>query len=402
MNVFYSLLAGAIFFSHFRPAFYLDHRFGPFIFPIELFIQNGRFFASACLLLAALFLGRLPRSLQIFNLQPASLLFLLNLYLSIKLAFFGFYQLSLLSIILVFVQFSLFSKGALQTFNPRREEELDLGNAPLSVAYSSIGFAGVLIVCVNILVSLTDPSSSSNFSGRMHGTTGNPQHLGMIIATTVPLAIFTLLKKKRIMSFLASVAIGISAMLVLAETGSRTGMGSFLFFVTCVLYIRSPKRGRALLPFYLLFLTFFLLAFFSENLGDFFISRGDTRSHQIELAASLFQRDLVFGAPPLDETGRYLFIENGWLAAASAGGIIAVLILIVLLFRLVANVLNALISKQPRSPEFACAIALTATVVFISLFEAIFLGVFAAHTMTVYFAFSAISISQYSPIGRAR
>lgn len=402
LKVIYSLLAGAIFFSHFQPASYLEHRFGPFISPIEFLIQNGRVFSAACFLLAILVLRRVPRGLQTLSFHPASLLLLLNLYLSIKLAFFGFYQLSILSAILVYVQFFLFSKATLENFRRQTEDGLTLGNTSLSTAYASIGLAGVLIVCINIFVLLTDPSNSLDFNGRMHGTTGNPQHLGMIIATTVPLAIFTLLKRRRIMSFLASIAIGIAAMLVLAETGSRTGMGSFLFFVACVIYISSSKRGRAFLPLYSLFLSVFLLAVKYETLREFFLSRGDTRSHQFELAISLFfDHDLIFGAPPIEETGRYLFIENGWLAAASAGGMIAVFILLVLLIRLMVLAWNAMVSKQPRTPESACAIALTVSIVFISLFEAIFLGVFAAHTMIVYFALSALSMSQYSPRGRA-
>lgn len=397
LKVIYSLLAGAIFFSHFRPAFYLEHRFGPLVSPIEFFVQNGRVFSAVCLFLATLVHWRLPRGLQTVSLHPSSLLLLLNLYLSIKLAFFGFYQLSIFSVILLYVQFFLFSKATLESLHSRTEERLNLGDTPLSTAYALIGFAGVLIVCTNIFALVADPSNSLNFSGRMHGTTANPQHLGMIIATTIPLAIFILLKKRQMMRLLFSTAIGISAMVVLLKTGSRTGTGSFLFFTFCVIYIRSSRLGRSLLPIYLFILMAFILTVNQEALEKFFLSRGDTRSHQIELAISLFQRDLIFGAPPIEETGRYLFIENGWLAAASAGGIIAIMILIVLLIRLVTFAWTAIVGKHLRTPDSACAVALTFCIVFISFFEAIFLGVLAAHTMIAYFAFSAVSMHQYSP-----
>ena len=159
--------------------------------------------------------------------------------------------------------------------------------------------------------------------GRFIGTTGNPQHAGVLLAATVPCLMFLIQKLPRwnFAKFLW-VATLIVTLYFLALSGSRTGL--MMGVVSILLFYRNNGGSWIKVLLFLAIAAALIVPFLGADslsssstgidakVSDRFTSTNNTREGVWNGMWNAFMDNILFGSP-LAQGGRLGYGENSWL-----------------------------------------------------------------------------------------
>lgn len=199
------------------------------------------------------------------------------------------------------------------------------------MAVKSIAVVALIFVVLNTYQFVLNRQAVTFHHGRFLGTTGNPQHAGVLLAAVIPCLMF-MIQSYPVWNFLKSfwTVLLIAVLYYLLLSGSRTGliMGAlsiFLFYrnnggawfrVILVLAI----CGALVLPFLQPDSLSSSSTGIDANVSDRFTSTSNTRAEAWAGMWQGFTNNIVFGSPlQYDRMG---FGENSWLAAADNLGLV--------------------------------------------------------------------------------
>ena len=199
------------------------------------------------------------------------------------------------------------------------------------LAVKSIAVTGLIFVVVNGVQFLINRQAITFVHGRFLGTTGNPQHAGVLLAATIPCLMF-LIQSSPGWNFAKSLWSGVLlvTMYFLLLTGSRTGL--IMGVISIVLFYRNNGGAWFRMIFFLAILAALVLPFLQPDslsssstgidasVSNRFTSTNNTREDVWNGMWSAFMNNIVFGSPL--EGDRMGFGENSWLAAGSNLGLV--------------------------------------------------------------------------------
>jgi hypothetical protein len=199
------------------------------------------------------------------------------------------------------------------------------------LAVRSIAIAGLFFVIANSFQFLINRNAITFVHGRFLGTTGNPQHAGVLLAAVIPCVMF-LIQTASGWSFIKYLWVMMLVVVIyfLLLTGSRTGL--MMGAISILLFYRN--NGGAWLRIVLfvavsaaiLFLFIQPETFSSSstgidaNVSDRFTSTENSRSGVWSGMWQSFNQNILFGAPM--QGGRLGNGENSWLSVAANLGLI--------------------------------------------------------------------------------
>ena len=200
------------------------------------------------------------------------------------------------------------------------------------LAVKSIAVAGLIFVVANSCQFLVNRQAITFLQGRFLGTTGNPQHAGVLLAATVPCLMFLIQKLPRwnFAKFLW-VATLIVTLYFLALSGSRTGL--IMSAVSILLFYRNNGGAWIKVVLFLAISAALIVPFLGAdslsssstgidaNVSDRFSSTKNTREGVWNGMWSAFMDNILFGSP-LEQGGRLGYGENSWLAVGAALGLV--------------------------------------------------------------------------------
>jgi hypothetical protein len=199
------------------------------------------------------------------------------------------------------------------------------------LAVKSIAVAGLIFVVANGIQFLVNRQPITFVHGRFIGTTGNPQHAGVLLAATVPCLMFLIQKLPRwnFAKFLW-VATLIITLYFLLLSGSRTGL--IMGAVSILLFYRNNGGAWIRVILFLAIAAALIVPFLGAdslsssstgidaNVSDRFTSTKNTREDVWNGMWSGFMDNILFGAP-LVQGGRIGYGENSWLAVGASLGL---------------------------------------------------------------------------------
>jgi O-antigen ligase len=255
----------------------------------------------------------------------------------------------------------------------------------MSLATNSIAHFGVLFAAVNLIAYLQYPGSSLNDFGRFFGTMSNPQHFGMCAVLALPALCFGMRRAARGVIWPAMLLSAVIILLFLIyQTGSRSSLFAALLAITIA--SRDLLRGPLTLIALLLGVALVVAVGFEILLpvyNDFWIrfveNRGDTRSAIWRVALERFFDYPLFGAPT-DASGRVVISETVWLSALGSGGLFGAICVLLMLSQLFHR-LSFFTRNSARSSVRNLHLAALSSILALSLFEALFLGLLTGMTM---------------------
>lgn len=385
-NFLNGLVALSIIFAHFGKA---DRVIDDFTnepvaysaFWIEFLMSYGKVISSFCLAALIGLFWRQARHKSRPWTGPAVWLLFLNTFIQIKgllLSDILFIISGLVAILFQFAAYSIYYKN---THYKNYTKYIDIT--------SVLTMVGLSIVSINIYGWLFFPESAIDFNSRLHGFTVNPQHLSMMISLTVPSILYSIniSEQNSIKRWVLTLGF-ILATWVVFLTESRMGIMAITFSIVAF-YAFSRPSGRffgtiGLISF------FFIIIYFFVSIGWLFpestqsaLERGDTRTEHWARALGQFWSSPIFGTLPDKEIGRYSFVESSFISAAVAGGIIGLVAVSVILWKIIKIILQRSEWEVSRL-ETSFWKSSVITIFIIGVFEAGFLGLFAAHTMMIY------------------
>ncbi|MCY7335077.1 MAG: O-antigen ligase domain-containing protein [Chamaesiphon sp.] len=200
------------------------------------------------------------------------------------------------------------------------------------LAVKSIAVAGLIFVAVNGVQFLVNRQAITFVHGRFLGTTGNPQHAGVLLAATIPCLMFLIQKLSR-WSFgkFLWVATLMLTLYFLLLSGSRTGL--IMGAVSILLFYRNNGGAWLRIVLFLAISAALILPFLGADtlsssstgidasVSDRFTSTSNTREGVWSGMWNSFMDNILFGAP-LEQGGRLGYGENSWLSAGAALGLI--------------------------------------------------------------------------------
>jgi hypothetical protein len=199
------------------------------------------------------------------------------------------------------------------------------------LAVKSIAVVGLIFVVANTYQYVISPYAITFNQSRFLGTTGNPQHAGVLLAATIPCLMF-LIQSSPGWNFAKSLWSGVLVitMYFLLLTGSRTGL--IMGVISILLFYRNNGGIWFRL---ILFLAIFaaLIAPFLQpetlsssstgidaSVSSRFTSTNNTRADAWSGMWSGFMNNIIFGSPL--QSGRLGYGENSWLAAGDQLGLV--------------------------------------------------------------------------------
>jgi hypothetical protein len=200
------------------------------------------------------------------------------------------------------------------------------------LAVKSIAVAGLIFVVANSFQFLINRQAITFVHGRFLGTTGNPQHAGVLLAATVPCLMFLIQKLPRwnFAKFLWVTTL-IVTLYFLLLSGSRTGL--IMGAVSILLFYRNNGGAWFRVILFLAISAALVLPFLqpetlsSSSIGidvsvsDRFTSTNNTREGVWNGMWNAFMDNILFGAP-LEQGGRLGYGENSWLSAGASLGLV--------------------------------------------------------------------------------
>lgn len=205
-------------------------------------------------------------------------------------------------------------------------------DANFHLAVKSIAVAGLIFVVVNTYQYVLNPYAVTFTQGRFLGTTGNPQHAGVLLAATIPCLMF-LIQNIPNWNFpkIFWSAILVVTMYFLLLSGSRTGI---LMSVVSILFFLRNNGGAWFKVILFLALTAAIVVPFLQpenlsasstgigtNVSDRFTSTTNTREGVWVGMLNTFMENILFGSP-LAQGSRLGYGENSWLSVGAALGLV--------------------------------------------------------------------------------
>ncbi|TIL54860.1 hypothetical protein [Mesorhizobium sp.] len=341
--------------------------------------------------------------------RNSTYLLLLNLYLIVKVSFYGGISIFLQSFFVTIVQICAF------VLVVAGYEKVDVANRFKVGFVPAIMFTYALLsISVNIFVFWRFPASSMTLlGGRLFGITANPQHLALQTAFCLPALLFCVQRygMSRLIGIVAMI-LTLAAVWIEYLTGSRMGFAAAVAAIAIFSLRFFSKRYVAMTIVAIVTVAPIFSLIFYEDVSTviserFIIGREDTRSEYWAAGISQFLEYPIFGAEPDPETGRLYFNVSFWISAAASGGIVGIGFAIPLFFRMASCVSKIRSLKREKLIEDAYGqmfVGILIIMFWASIFEAAFLGIFAAHTMIAYVYFSGAdaNISEATLYGRIR
>jgi hypothetical protein len=200
------------------------------------------------------------------------------------------------------------------------------------LAVKSIAVAGLIFVVANSFQFLINRQAITFVQGRFLGTTGNPQHAGVLLAATIPCLMFLIQKLPRwnFAKFLWVVTLIITLYFLLLS-GSRTGL--IMGAVSILLFYRNNGGAWIRVILFLAIAAALIVPFLGAdslsssstgidaNVSDRFTSTNNTREGAWNSMLGTFMDNILFGYS-LGQGGRLGYGENSWLAAGAALGLV--------------------------------------------------------------------------------
>jgi hypothetical protein len=368
-------------------------------FWIEFLMSYGKAISGFCLAaLIALFWRNSRRKSRPWT-GPAAWLLFLNSFMQIKLILFSDIYFVVSGLFVIFVTFISFIVYYSNIYNNNR---IYINTANIFI---TIGFS---VSSINIYYWIFFPESAINFSSRLHGLSVNPQHLAMVMVLTTPSILYAIATSERhsikrwlLMSGFVMVT------WVVFLTQSRMGLAAIVFS-SVAFYGFSRPSGRVYGTMGLI-CFFFLVMYFFVSIGWLFqesaqsaLERGDTRTENWTSALGQFWSSPIFGVVPEKDIGRYSFVESSFISASVAGGIIGLMAVSAILWKIIKMLLQKSGGEVDRR-EIAFWKSSILTVCIIGVFEAGFLGLFSSHTMMIYLimigSHNVLAKKRMQPIG---
>jgi hypothetical protein len=200
------------------------------------------------------------------------------------------------------------------------------------LAVKSIAVAGLIFVIINSCQFLINRQAITFLQGRFLGTTGNPQHAGVLLAATIPCLMFLIQKLPRWnFAKLLWLATLIVTSYFLLLSGSRTGL--IMGAVSILLFYRNNGGAWIRVILFLAISAALIMPFLGvdslsssstgidTSVSDRFTSTNNTREGVWNGMWSAFMDNILFGYP-LSYGGRLGYGENSWLAAGAALGLV--------------------------------------------------------------------------------
>ena len=199
------------------------------------------------------------------------------------------------------------------------------------LAVKSIAVAGLIFVVANSFQFLINPQAITFVHGRFLGTTGNPQHAGVLLAATIPCLMFLIQKLPRwnFAKFLWVTTLIITLYFLLLS-GSRTGL--VMGAASILLFYRNNGGAWVKVLLFLAISAALIVPFLGADslsssstgidatVSDRFTSTSNTREGVWNGMLSAFMNNILFGSP-LEQGGRLGYGENSWLSAGAALGL---------------------------------------------------------------------------------
>jgi hypothetical protein len=200
-----------------------------------------------------------------------------------------------------------------------------------NLAIRSIAIAGLIFVVANTYQYLINPHAITYVHNRFLGTTGNPQHAGVLLAATIPCLMFLLQSTPgwKLAKSLWLVIL-IVTIYFLFLSGSRTGL--IMGGISILLFYRNNGGAWFRIILLLAICAALVLPFIQPetlsssstgidaSVSDRFTSSNDTRASAWSGMLSGFSNNILFGIPLQGE--RLGYGENSWLAAGDQLGLV--------------------------------------------------------------------------------
>ena len=200
------------------------------------------------------------------------------------------------------------------------------------LAVKSIAVAGLIFVIANSFQFIINRQAITFVHGRFLGTTGNPQHAGVLLAATIPCLMFLIQKLPRwnFAKFLW-VATLVITLYFLLLTGSRTGL--IMGAISILLFYRNNGGAWFKIILFLAVFAALIVPFLgTDSLGssstgidttvsDRFTSTNNSRAGIWDGMWNAFMDNILFGVP-LTYGSRLGYGENSWLSIGAAVGLV--------------------------------------------------------------------------------
>ncbi|WP_310483505.1 O-antigen ligase family protein [Chamaesiphon sp. VAR_48_metabat_403] len=200
------------------------------------------------------------------------------------------------------------------------------------LAIKSIAVAGLIFVVVNTYQYILNPQAITFTQGRFLGTTGNPQHAGVLLAATIPCLMF-LIQGIPNWTFTKNFwsALLLATIYFLLLSGSRTGI--LMGVVSILFFYRNNGKAWFQVILFLALIAAIVVPFLQPenlsasstgigtNVSDRFTSTSNTREVVWNGLLETFMNNILFGAP-LAQGGRLGYGENSWLSVGAALGLV--------------------------------------------------------------------------------
>jgi O-antigen ligase len=294
----------------------------PLVFPLEQLREAGRPLAIVLLGLLLLLAFRSRNGWRFsFTPNPVPYLVLVQVFVVVKTLLYGNVGFALLSAMTFGAVVWVVIQGPSRWLQDERNFRLGV---------CAIAMVSVIFIIVNTYQAKIDPYPITFVHGQFLGTTGNPQHAAVLLATAVPCFLFLVAHPtgpnwiRRLWGvILVPIALG------LFLTGSRTGAISAVIGILVFYRRRGGTILRLGLGAAILAISFsYLSSDFGSNLGvlDFsasvnkLSSVNDTRTQVWQSMWHSFSENPLFGAPL--EGDRLGYGENSWLATGATVGLL--------------------------------------------------------------------------------
>lgn len=295
----------------------------PLLFPLQQIRASGRPLAIVLLILLVILAVQTQSNWRQRVLpQPIKYLIFVQFAIVFKTLLYGSQEFAFVSALTFFGIIFMLRRG------PGRWLQNDEN---FHLAVKSIAVVGLIFVVANTYQYVISPYAVTFNQNRFLGTTGNPQHAGVLLASTIPCLMF-LLQSSPGWNFAKSLwsVVLIITMYFLLLTGSRTGL--IMGIISILLFYRN-NGGIWFRVILFLVISAALISPFLQpetlsssatgidaSVSGRFTSTTNTRAEAWSGMWSGFMDNILFGSPL--RSGRLGYGENSWLAAGDQLGLV--------------------------------------------------------------------------------
>jgi hypothetical protein len=205
-------------------------------------------------------------------------------------------------------------------------------DANFYLAVKSIAIAGLIFIIANTYQYILNPHAVTFSQGRFLGTTGNPQHAGVLLAATIPCLMF-LIQGIPNWTFTKTFwsALLLMTIYFLLLSGSRTAI--LMSVVSILFFYRNNGKAWFQVILFLAISAALVLPFLQPenlsasstgidtNVSARFTSTNNTRQGVWNAMLEIFIQNILFGAP-MEQNSRMGYGENSWLAVGANLGLV--------------------------------------------------------------------------------